>query len=338
MFHAVRQRYSAGSGRWSQPGALAEACDAVNPLELVELPALMEISSGQPEVVVGLLDGPVEIDHPDLNNESIRSIGRDSLVGQAGMTGFAAAHGTFVAGILSAKRGSGAPGICPDCTLLVRPIFEDASQVQGRLPRATVDGLIAAISEVVDRGARIINLSATLDRLSEKQKQVLIELLDHALRRGIIVVAAAGNQGVVGSSVITRHPAVIPVVAYDLNRRPIGLSNFSSTIGRRGLGGPGAGVSSLGESSRGAMAGGTSVAAPFVTGAAALVWSEFPEASAREVIGALRDSGATHRHSIVPPLMDAWAAYQITARSRGRSGRYDRSSQRSMSQPARIDE
>ena len=69
--------------------------------------------------------------------------------------------------------------------------------------------------------------------------------LDHAMRRGVLVVAAAGNQATVGSTVITRHPWVIPVVAYDADGAPMGQSNFGNSIGRRGLGAPGDRVTSL---------------------------------------------------------------------------------------------
>ena len=93
------------------------------PLELVKLTALMERTSGQPEMMVGLLDGPVATNHPDLESAHIREIpGR--IRGACTQTrGAACLHGTFVAGILCAKRGSDAPAICPNCTLLVRPLF-----------------------------------------------------------------------------------------------------------------------------------------------------------------------------------------------------------------------
>ena len=66
------------------------------------------------------------------------------------------------------------------------------------------------------RGARIINLSLALAQRSTRGEQALEEALNQAVRRGVIVVAAAGNQGTLGSSAITRHPWVIPVVACDL--------------------------------------------------------------------------------------------------------------------------
>jgi hypothetical protein len=60
------------------------------------------------------------------------------------------------------------------------------------------------------------------------------------------VIVAAGNQGTLGSTAITCHPWVIPVVGYDLQGRPMNHSNLGSSIGRRGLGAPGDRITSIG--------------------------------------------------------------------------------------------
>src|SRR5262249_23658251 len=88
--------------------------ERVTPLELVKLTALMNITEGRPEVVIGLIDGPVAIGHPDLATQNIREIpGKQS--GSCARAGSSACvHGTFVAGVLSAKRSSAAPAICPN--------------------------------------------------------------------------------------------------------------------------------------------------------------------------------------------------------------------------------
>src|SRR5262249_20259911 len=115
------------------------------------------------------------------------------------------------------------------------------------------------------------------------ERSALGDALDHAARRGVIVGAAAGNQGTMGSTAITRHPWVIPVVACDVKGRPTKESNLGRSIGRGGLRAPGDGITSLGARGEPVTLGGTSVAAPFVTGAIAPVWSEFPDATAAEM-------------------------------------------------------
>jgi subtilisin family serine protease len=103
-------------------------------------------------------------------------------------------HGTFIAGILSAKRSSAAPAICPGCTLLMRPIFTETTSGREHLPSATPQELAAAIIECIDAGAWAINLSLALAQPSTKGEQSLEEAFNHAVRRGVIVVAAAGNH------------------------------------------------------------------------------------------------------------------------------------------------
>ena len=215
-----------------------------------------------------------------------------------------------MAGILAARRGSSAPAICPECTLLVRPIFAENPPANGQMPRATPAEVATAITDAIDAGANVINLSAALARPSSRGERLLEQALDHAARRGVLVVAAAGNQGTVGSSAITRHPWVIAVIGCDLEGRPTTESNLGRSIGRWGLAAPGQNITSLGTKDKPQTSGGTSAAAPFVTGAIALLWSEFPGASAARIKLAVTQAGRRPRRTIAPPLLDAWAAYE----------------------------
>jgi subtilisin family serine protease len=278
-------------------------------LGLVSLSPLMARTSGRPEIAIGLIDGPAALSHPDLAAQNIREVPGDLPAACSDASDTACAHGTFVTGILVARRGSAAPAICPGCALLVRPIFAEAPINGEQMPSATAEELSGAIVDVIDAGARVINLSVALQGASPRGERGLREALDFALRRGVIVVAAAGNQGSVGSSVITRHPWVIPVVAYDLRGYPMDLSNLGASIGRCGLGAPGEAITSLGTTEPVTM-GGTSAATPFVTGAVALIWSEFPAATAAAVRSAVIQAAAPRRTSIVPPLLNAWASYR----------------------------
>jgi subtilisin family serine protease len=178
------------------------------------------------------------------------------------------------------------------------------------MPSATPLELAAAIMDCIDAGARVINLSLALVQPSTSGDQALQEALDQALRLGVILVAAAGNQGILGSSTITRHPWVIPVVACDLRGQPMSRSNLGGSIGRRGLSAPGDNITSLGSEGRPMALGGTSVAVPFVTGAIALLWSECPRTTAAQIRLALNQGSAPRRATVVPPLLDAAAAYQ----------------------------
>jgi len=277
-------------------------------LGLVKLPSLMALSAGRADVVVGLIDGPVAVGHSDLAGNIREAPGATAACSQAASA--ACLHGTFVAGILSAKRGSVAPAICPDCTLLVRPVFAEAISCNLDSPNAEPEQLAAAILACVEAGAQVINLSLALIQSSAQARLALLQALDHAARREVLIVAAAGNQGAVGGTIITAHPWVVPVGACDLSGRPLNESNIGHSIGRRGLLAPGEQVTSLGGEGRPITLGGTSAAAPFVTGAIALIWSLFPAARGAELRLAVAKAHAQARSAVTPPLFNAWSAYQ----------------------------
>ena len=183
-------------------------------------------------------------------------------------------------------------------------------------PSASPGALADAIVDCIEAGAQILNLSVALATPSPNREPKLEEALDHSAARSTIVVAAAGNQGTLGGSAITRHPWVIPVAACNTAGRPMAASNLGSSIARRGLMAPGDAVTSLGMNGRPVTSGGTSAAAPFVTGAIALLWSMFPEARPAEVKSMVTRAGV-RRATVVPPLLDAWAAYQLMRNRRG---------------------
>ena len=167
---------------------------------------------------------------------------------------------------------------------------------------------------MIGAGARIINLSVGLMAPPLRAERGLEQALQEAARRGAVVVAAAGNQGVVGGSAITRHPWVIPVVACDRQGRALAASNLGASIGRYGVAAPGHDITSLAAAGGYAKFSGTSAAVPFVSGTVALLWSLFPGASATRLRLAIM-AGPARRRSVAPPLLDAWAAYQTLTSS-----------------------
>jgi hypothetical protein len=132
--------------------------------DLVRLTPLLERTRGRPEIKVGLIDGPVAIEHPDLAQENIQEL-RGEFAGTCALSNSAACkHGTFVAGILLAKRGSAAPAICPGRTLLVRSIFPETNSGDGNMPSATPEELARPSSKrsTVATGEPLFGASALL--------------------------------------------------------------------------------------------------------------------------------------------------------------------------------
>ena len=112
----------------------------------------MRLSAGRPEVVIGLIDGPIA-GRPDLAGNAIREAPGKASGACSKANSLACLHGTFIAGILVARRGSPAPAICPGCTLLAYPIFVDAPDSK-EMPSATPEDLAAAILRCVEAGAQ----------------------------------------------------------------------------------------------------------------------------------------------------------------------------------------
>ena len=286
--------------------------NTIDPLKQVMLPALMALTDGSEKVSIGLIDGPVAADHPGLAAARLKELASAPNHPCSLTDSVACRHGTFVAGMLCASRQFLSSAICPGCTLLVRPIFNASGSEAGCMPNAEPEALATAISDCIRAGASILNLSVSLGDASRSAANALSERLNYAARRGVLVVAAAGNEGTIYSSAITHHPWVIPVTACGQAGLPLGTSNLSASVGRRGLLAPGDSITSLGPNAQPMTLSGTSFAVPFVTGTLALLWSAFPDASAADVRMAIAPP-TVRRAAIVPPMLDANAAYQRLA-------------------------
>jgi subtilisin family serine protease len=170
------------------------------------------------------------------------------------------------------------------------------------------------VAECVQAGVNLINLSLALVESSAASERAVKEALDWAAKRGVLIVAAAGNDGVVGGSAITRHPGVLPVAACDQRGGPLNQSNVGHAIGRRGLMAPGQGFPIPDVDGEGTLFGGTSAATAFVTGAVALLQSVFPRLSLAVIRQAITGATTRRRTTVVPPVLDAWAAYESLTR------------------------
>lgn len=279
-----------------------------NIFNIINLGPLMNLTSGSPTIKIGLIDGPVLTNHTDINHENIYEIPGDISGVCTILNSVSCNHGTFIAGIIKAKRGSNAPAICPNCTLLIRPIFTEETNSRETIPSTTPQKLASAVFDCINAGARIINLSLALAHPSSKEEIELEDALNYAAKKGVIIVAAAGNQGTVGSTAITRHPWVVPVVACDNNGNIMQLSNLGSSVGRNGLSAPGENIISLGVGENAVTFSGTSAAAPFVAGAIALLWSLFPNLDGSIIKHAI--GIVNKRRSIVPPVINAMLSFE----------------------------
>src|SRR5438128_805779 len=95
----------------------------MDPLNQIRLQSLMNISSGDKDVKIGIIDGPVDINHSAFQVSNIKTVRDSQLNSCKNANSIACAHATFVVGILCARRGLTAPAICPNCEIILNPIF-----------------------------------------------------------------------------------------------------------------------------------------------------------------------------------------------------------------------
>ncbi|MBM3268096.1 MAG: S8 family serine peptidase, partial [Candidatus Sericytochromatia bacterium] len=245
---------------------------------------------GNPDVVVAVVDTGVDLGHPDLRNRLVSGI---SFVTEVpGEEGAAAenpyrlsgpmddnGHGTHVAGIVAAEANNaeGGAGVAPNCRIM--PVKVLAYNTRG------FDGDVSAgIVWAVDHGARIVNMSLG----GEGGGRTLERAIQYANARGVLVVAAMGNDGEdpahnYGTNL--NYPAayngVVAVAA-------VGPDDSVASFSNRGrwctVAGPGTRILSTTptyEVYDPVMTGydrldGTSMATPFVSGIAALALSAKP--------------------------------------------------------------
>jgi subtilisin family serine protease len=235
------------------------------------------------DVVVAVLDTGVDLNHPDLKSNLLLDQGYDFLDDLPSPQDDES-HGTAVAGIIGAvgNNREGVSGIAWHVKIL--PI--KALNSQGRGPDSA---MVKAILYAADSGARIINISSTGTRYSS----ALETAVQYAEDKGALVVAAAGNTG--NSDNAVNYPAafdgVLAVAAIDSNDQ---LASFSQRQPYVALAAPGVDVPSTAWAGAGrglyASQSGTSIAAPHVSGAAAILWSMRPDLASADIATALRST------------------------------------------------
>jgi Subtilase family/PatG C-terminal len=251
--------------------------------QAIRLDALMQRTEGNPAIKIGVIDGAADLDHPALDRAKITVLGRPNFGGCQSIDSEACIHGTFVLGLLAANRNSRSPGICPGCTFLLRPIFCEERRVTD-CPAVTTDDLADQVMQVIRAGARIINLSIGSVSLDANVSPRLLQAYAFAKQKEVLIIGASGNQGGRMINPTLRHPWIVPVAATDLAGELHTESNLKSDATLRV---PGIDVTGLQAGNGFRQMTGTSIAAPFVTGAAALLWSLMPDATAQVIREAL---------------------------------------------------
>jgi thermitase len=215
-----------------------------------------DVARGSSSQEIAVLDTGVDYNHPDLDGKVIRGydfVQRDNApMDQNG-------HGTHVAGIAAAEtnNATGVAGMAPNTKILAVRVLD-----------ANGSGSLANIADGIryaaDAGAEVINLSLGCDCATT----TLESAVNYAWNKGVVIVAAAGNDGVSTTFEPASYANVIAVGAVDSNNRKASFSNWGTWVDVMA---PGVDIASTYPGNRYVYMSGTSMASPYVAGQAALL-------------------------------------------------------------------
>ena len=265
-------------------------------LDLIEADGARSVSTGA-GATVAVIDSGVQADHPDLAGRigpSYDVVQRDATPQDGD------GHGTHVMGIVGAATGNGVgvESVAPGATLMaVRVLGDDGG--------GSIDDVARGIDWAREHGADVINLSLGSDvpLLGAGGGDSFDAAIRRALAAGIVVVAAAGNNGVPVCEQPAARDGLLCVGAVDKRRARSFFSSFGSGLGLVAPGGSGATAAGMevGEDVLSTYAGsgyrelaGTSQAAPHVAGVAALLVSRGVrgQAAVRRLLATATDLGS----------------------------------------------
>jgi thermitase len=261
-------RVSAMSARAGQ-----EARDAIR------LREAQMFTRGDDSVTVAVLDTGVQTDHPELRAAMLPGHdfvdildGAEDFIGDTIGADSApddeVGHGTHVAGIIAAAGTAMPEGVVPRCRILPVRVLAAMARGEKRVGAGLIDNINSGVKWAVDQGADVINMSLGIRHGGGGLPHE--EVIEYARRKGVTVVAASGNDGKKELYYPGALPHVIAVGACDENGEVAAFSTWGPQVS---LIAPGENIFSSYLENGYAFSSGTSQAAPFVTGAVAMLKS-----------------------------------------------------------------
>ncbi len=241
----------------------------------IRAPGGWDYSTGSTAVTIAILDSGVDLGHPDLVSKIVPGydfVNNDSTPQDDN------GHGTHVAGIAAASANNGIGIVGVSWGAHIMPV-----KVLNAGGGGSFADVAAGIIWATDNGAQIINLSLG----GASSSVVLQDAINYAYGKGVVLIAAAGNTGSGTILYPARYPNVIAVGAVDSSNVHAGFSNYGPELD---VVAPGASIYSTVVGGYGYKSG-TSMAAPYVAGLAAILRG-FPMGYSPDGIAILMQSTA----------------------------------------------
>jgi subtilisin family serine protease len=269
-------------------------------LKTIGASAAWDVTYGNPGIVVAIIDDGFDLSHPEFKGKVVKPWNVCERSADV-MPYNQSDHGSHVAGTAVANRdnGTGICGIAPDCKLMPIKVSDRNGNISNT---AVIDAVLYAIYQ----GANVVNLSlgmsfSSINRLPPGIQEDIIEhrfreeelfwdkIFKLADERNVTLVLAGGNDGVlIGIDPMQRNQLGIKVSAVDSDSK---LANFSNHGTASTVSAPGTKIYSSIPGGRYRSMDGTSMAAPVVTGAVALIKSVNPDIKNRDLIELLKSTG-----------------------------------------------
>jgi hypothetical protein len=225
-----------------------------------------DVNPGAGNVVVAVVDNAIQTNHPDLQANMLAGIDLGDNDNNPNPSNANFSHGTHVAGIVSAVSNNNL-GVASASNNRIKVLPIKATPDLGD-PRGIYYGF-EGVLWAVDNGADIISLSWGGIGYSQVEQEVI----DYAFNKGVIVVAAAGNEDTSIESYPAAYRHVIAVASLDNDDKRSSFSNYGSWVD---IAAPGRGILSTFPFNTYATLNGTSMATPLVSSALGFIWSCFP--------------------------------------------------------------
>lgn len=236
---------------------------------MLELTPIWAETMGEPDICIAVLDGPVDQTHPCFARAQLTRL--ETLVSGAAAQGVASQHGTHVASLIWGHHGSPVRGIAPGCRGLIVPVFAEGKH--GELVPCSQIDLARAITQAVEQGAHVINISSGELTPSGEPHASLARAVRLCADNGVLIVAAAGNDGCQCLNVPAAVPSVLAVGAIDAQGVPLASSNWGPLYQIQGILAPGENILGAAPGGGVAIRSGTSFATPIVSGIVGLLLS-----------------------------------------------------------------
>lgn len=247
--------------------------------DAIYLPQAHRYSEGRRDITVAVLDTGINLSHPELKHafrpgyDFVNIIdGAEDFIGDfLGVDRDPeddVGHGSHVAGIIAAQGLRMPKGVVPRCRLLPVRVLAAMKQRGDPVGAGLIENIDSGIKWAVDQGADVINMSLGVQHSGGGLPHQAV--IDYAKRKGVTVVAASGNDGQEHLYYPGAYPHVIAVGAAGPQQQVSAFSTYGDHIS---LVAPGENIYSTHVNESYRFLTGTSHAAPFVSGAVALLKS-----------------------------------------------------------------